>query len=433
MSRPRAKPLTAVAVANARPGLARREIHDGHGLFLIIQPSGHKSWALRYRFRGLSRKLTLGDALIGGKEIEPPTSAPQLDAPLSLMDARVLALQALRQARSGVDPAAQKRQQRNAERAREADSLRNVCDRFLELVQREQPMRTIDQRRADLDLLCEKLGRLPIDTITKEQFVDVFDKISTGRGPVRSDRVLMATKRLLKWYAGRRTGYVSVVTDVARRTSIKERARKRVLSDPELKQVWLTAEKYPAPYGPYIRFLLLTATRRDEAGDMVRSELCDGGANWVIPQARLKQGKKSKQDMLVPLSKAAQAIVVAAQPPGIFVFAGRNTNKGMDNHSRRKKQFNEACGLAENWTLHDLRRTARTLMSRLLKSGVHVDTAERALGHAIIGARSHYDHFGYSDEKRDAFEQLAALIERIVRPPPSQIADFAKERGKRRR
>ena len=112
------KPLTAVTVANLRPGPVRREIHDGHGLFLVIQPSGHKSWALRYRFRGLSRKLTLGDVLIGGKKIEP-TSEPQLDSPLSLMAARELAIKALRQVKSGIDPAAEKRKKREAESAAE--------------------------------------------------------------------------------------------------------------------------------------------------------------------------------------------------------------------------------------------------------------------------------------------------------------------------
>jgi integrase len=68
------------------------------------------------------------------------------------------------------------------------------------------------------------------------------------------------------------------------------------------------------------------------------------------------------------------------------------------------------------WTLHDLRRTARTLMSR---AGVDPDHAERALGHVIPGVRGTYDLHSFEDEKRRAFDALASLIERIVDPQPN--------------
>ena len=66
------------------------------------------------------------------------------------------------------------------------------------------------------------------------------------------------------------------------------------------------------------------------------------------------------------------------------------------------------------WTLHDLRRTARSLMSR---AGVPRDHAERVLGHAIAGVEGVYDRHAYEDEKADALDKLAQLIDRIVNPP----------------
>jgi integrase len=80
--------------------------------------------------------------------------------------------------------------------------------------------------------------------------------------------------------------------------------------------------------------------------------------------------------------------------------------------------------------LHDLRRTSRTLLSR---AGVAPDTAERCLGHAIVGVRATYDRHEYQSEKAAAFEALAALIERIVRPPEGAVADIAAERKRRRK
>ena len=72
----------------------------------------------------------------------------------------------------------------------------------------------------------------------------------------------------------------------------------------------------------------------------------------------------------------------------------------------------------EGWTLHDLRRTARSLMSR---AGVSADVAERCLGHVISGVRGTYDRHAYFDEKKRAFEGLAALVERIINPPVANV------------
>jgi integrase len=77
------------------------------------------------------------------------------------------------------------------------------------------------------------------------------------------------------------------------------------------------------------------------------------------------------------------------------------------------------------WTLHDLRRTARSLMSR---AGISSDHAERALGHVIDGVRSVYDRHKYLAEKQRAFEALAALVEQILNPAPNvtQLSRFAR-------
>jgi integrase len=79
---------------------------------------------------------------------------------------------------------------------------------------------------------------------------------------------------------------------------------------------------------------------------------------------------------------------------------------------RRKAELEKASGTS-GWRLHDLRRTARSLMSR---AGVNADIAERCLGHVIPGVRGIYDRHEYAREKAHAFEALASLIERIVHP-----------------
>ena len=147
---------------------------------------------------------------------------------------------------------------------------------------------------------------------------------------------------------------------------------------------------------------------------MRRRELSDGGRTWVVPGARYKSGK----DVLIPLSAAAQNIVAAmpvlAGGDHVFSADGSRPLLGFDD---RKKDFDAACGVS-GWVIHDLRRTARTLLSR---AGVSADIAEMCLGHALGGVRGTYDRHAYEAEKRDAFEKLAAQIERIVHPPTDVV------------
>jgi Arm DNA-binding domain len=100
------KRLTAVAVRNLRPGKDRREIPDAHGLHLIIQPTGKKSWALRTRRPdGRSCKITLGPVSdLSGEELKDVE--PVIGAPLTLPAARKLAAHILHNRARGADVAA---------------------------------------------------------------------------------------------------------------------------------------------------------------------------------------------------------------------------------------------------------------------------------------------------------------------------------------
>ena len=109
------KPLTPISIANLKALAQRYEASDGGcaGLRVVVFPSTKKSFVVRYRFRGLPRKLTLGPALLGGGLTEA-NGAPEIGTPLSLLAARELCVRALRQAKSGNDPAAAKRRRRDS-------------------------------------------------------------------------------------------------------------------------------------------------------------------------------------------------------------------------------------------------------------------------------------------------------------------------------
>jgi integrase len=93
----------------------------------------------------------------------------------------------------------------------------------------------------------------------------------------------------------------------------------------------------------------------------------------------------------------------------VFTTSGRS---GLGGFSKFKRKLDKAAGVT-GWTLHDLRRTARSLMSR---AGIPSDYAERCLGHVIGGVRGVYDRHEFHAEKKHAYEALAAQIDRIVNP-----------------
>ena len=419
------RPLTAIAVAKARAGVERREIADPgcHGLYLIVQPSGHKSWALRYRSRGRPVKFTLGTVLSLGAE---SATAPAIGTPLSLACARELATRTLREVQAGHDPAVAKRRRWEEQHAAQADTFESVAEEFL---RREGGrLRTLTQRKADLALLYRPLGQLPLPEIRRAMFSREFDRIEDGRGPVRANRVQTAVKALLNWYGGR-SDYVSVLTRTPARISISGRARSHVPSDADLKAIVLTAERDQGPFGRYLLFTLLTSVRRGESAAIRRSELSPDGRSWVIPGSRYKNGR----DLLVPLSAKAQAII-ASMPvlaDGDYVFSDERSDGKypLSNFGARKAKFDAACGV-RGWVIHDLRRAARTLLSR---AGVNADIAERCLGHSLTGVRRTYDRHEYETEKRHAFEALARAVEDIVRPPAGTVVPIRSAKAGRRK
>jgi integrase len=415
------KVLTPTSIAHFKAGLERFEVSDGGcaGLRVVVFPSGAKSFVVRYRFRGIAKKLTLGPCLIDRHhDLVEPAASPELDTPLSLAAARELCTKALREAESGHDPAAAKAHAKEQERAAESETLTAIAQEYL---RREGgKLRSFRQRQSDLDLLCSSfLGRLPIADIKKGQFVRVIDHIEENNSALRADRVMSALKRLLGWYS-ERTDYVSPLGRSKRRVSIKDNARSRVLSDDELRRVWTAAEQ-GGLFGAFVRFTLLTATRRGESAGLQRSELWDNGTNWIIPGTRYK----NKQDTLIPLSKAAQAIIAAQPDLGDFVFSATGA-RALTGFDARKDEFDAISGVSD-YRIHDLRRTARTLLSH---AGIPTDIAERCLGHAMEGVRATYDRHPYEAEMRQAFEALAALIDRIVHGT-EPVTELAAERARR--
>jgi integrase len=313
-------------------------------------------------------------------------------------------------------------ERRKAKRA-EGNTLKAIVEEYL--AREGKRLRSINERRATLQRhVLPSLGTRQIGDITRTDIVRLLDRIADMTGAPMADHVLAHLRRAMNWHASRSDDFRSPIVRGMARTNPSQRRRQRILTDTELRAVWRAAETSRSAFGYLVLFLLLTATRRNEAALMRRGEV--SGDEWTIPQERYK----TRLELLVPLSPAAQAVLTAVPKIGksglVFTTDGEHPLSGF---SKFKRVFDDKV-LAKlrdqdpevqlpRWTLHDLRRTARSLMSR---AGVPSDHAERCLGHVIGGIRGTYDRHEYLAEKRHAFAVLAALIEHIVNPPSEKIA-----------
>jgi integrase len=399
--------LTAKYVENVRPDPVRREVPDSTpGLYLQLQPSGHLSWAVRYRFNGRPNKLTIGPW-------------PKV----SLHDARVAAIRAREQVAKGMDPAKAKADAKIRIDAAQADTVTAICERYLAFEGKK--LRTVDQRLSTLRrLVYPALGAMPIETVRRSDIVRLLDKVESGSGPRMADVTLATLQRVMNWHALRSDEFRSPIVRGMNRQKASEHRRDRILTDDEIRAVWV-ATADGTPFSALVRFLLISSARRNEAAAMKYDEVVDG--IWTLPASR----SKTKSEIVRPLSKAALELI--ERMPQIegcpYVFTSNGVTP-IANFSDPKLKLDAASGVT-GWRLHDLRRTARSLLSRC--KDVSVDHAERVLGHSLGDIRARYDKHDYAEEIRVAVEALAALIANIINPPEGEIADIAAERSKRRR
>jgi integrase len=393
-----AKKLTDLRVQKAKPQATRYEISDGGGpLRLIVQPSGARSFAVRFRFNGETRKLTLSPGV-------------------ALKAARKLAADAVLQASQGIDACAVKQAAKVETASAAKDTLRSVCAQYF-ADPKSRGLRTAYERERIISRLVypTKLANRPIAGIVRRDLNEVLDAIEKTSGQRSADVVLAILRRVWRWHQLRddRFNAFPFIPGMGRYPA-RERERARTLDDGELRAVWIAAGE-AGVYGQLIRYLLLTGARLREAASMTWDEVGNDDI-WELPKSR---NKVKTQPLARPLSKAALDLLSALPRiegcPYPFSLDGKHAFSGF---SRHKGRFDALCGVRD-WVVHDLRRTARSLMSR---AGVEASIAERILGHQVGTAVSRiYDRHAFVREKRDALERLAAEIERVVNPPEENV------------
>jgi integrase len=260
----------------------------------------------------------------------------------------------------------------------------------------------------------------PFLEIRRRDVNDLLDYVADNHGRSQADAVLATIRGIMIFHQSRDENYVSPIVKGMRRNRAKP--RDRILNDNEIRHVWKAADDC-GTFGALVKVLLLTAQRREKVTTMMWDDIADG--EWTIRVEQREKGTAGK----INLPQIALDVInaqprIAGNP---YVFAGRGKT-AFNSFAQRKDELDEKLPKMPPWVLHDLRRTARSLMSR---AGVSSDHAERVLGHAIAGIEGIYDRFHYSDEKAEALKQLAHLIETIINPPKGNVVAMPRNRRKK--
>ena len=374
------KKLTTLAIPTLSPG----EWYDSvlPGLILRVG-TRRRTWSFRYRAGGSYQRKPLGHYPV-----------------MLLADAR----EAARSMAERVDSGAMPEPPAPHPRSPDALSLGHLLDRYEQMRLREgqrikslpKQMRLLrHQLRSYLGLRADQFSKADLRAVRNEL-------VEAGTAPT-ANRMLATLGPALRWAAEEDLVEINFVTAIRRTPGAK---RKRVLTKAEIRAIWQACDKLgsgevPTNYGRMVRFLLITAQRRDEAAALRRGHILNGV--W-----RQAENKASRPHSL-PLPPLALTLVGRGGARD-YVFAGRTGKIG--SFSMLKRQLDQASGVAD-WRLHDLRRTAASSMQEL---GIRNDIVSAVLNHALPGVTAVYLRAELERQKAEALAIWARELTRIVGP-----------------
>jgi integrase len=276
--------------------------------------------------------------------------------------------------------------------------------------------------------ILPRIGERIFEELARSDIAKLLDTVADDNGERMADAVYTVLMSIAYWHAGR-SNYVVAYDNIPKHSEAP--ARDRVLDHAELREIWrLASEPDAGVFGAIVRLALLTGQRRDKIVSMRHSEIVNGfvvsqvrdlmvcentyDGVWDIPRENREKG--NGEELLLP---PAALEIIAAQPrfaSNDHVFPAKGGGP-INNLHLRKATFDAK--LPKDfapWRVHDLRRTARTLMAEI---GISRDTAERVLGHRLGKIEGTYNRHGLFREKGEALAALTQHIQIIVAGPVS--------------
>ena len=386
------------------------------GFGLRVSPKGKKTFLVQYRVR------------IDGKLKERQETIGTL-AYLTVAQARDRARQSKAKASAGIDPVAEKRAEKQAveaERKVKEFTLAKLVDRYLrEHADLNTKASSAAETKRRLARWTAALGDRSVRDITKADILAFLNdrrvgKANDEKGLIEGNNLLAAVHHLFDWARGEDLVEVNPAQGVAKPKK-RIQSRDRILDHDEIKAFWAACDQVGWPAGRIFQLLLLTAQRENEVAQMRWSELDLANRVWNLPATRTKNSKAHTvhlSDLAVEMIRSLPQI---NRSQLVFAMQG---DKPYVNFWQANQRVRHLMGDLEHWVVHDLRRTATSVMAEL---GIAPHVADRVLNHqsgTISGVAAVYNRYTYLDERKVALEALGRFIERLIGRSPDNVVSL---------
>ena len=362
---------------------------DGAGLSIRVSTTGGISWTYTYRITG------------GGAKLHRVTLGRYPD--VTLKQARELRDKCRSWLASGKDP----KHQLNLTLT---ESLKPVTVKealdYWVIEYATEHRANVERHKAQLNKhIYPYIGHMALSDCETRYWLQCFDRMKKN-SPVAAGYVLQMCKQALKYCRVRRYAICDAldwlsIPDVGKRQS----KRSRVLSDKELRDVWLaTEENNMLPYyRNLVRLLVVFGARTHEVRLSTWNEWDFDSKLWIVPKEHSKTGDKIIRPIPDAIYGWLESLKEQNKKSGYLL----GEEKDSSAVSQTGRGIWKRLGHSELWTLHDLRRTLSTGMNDM---GIPPHIVELLLGHALPGVMAVYNRSQYLPEKLDA---LNKWIERL--------------------
>jgi integrase len=388
--------LTAKALAGLKPGPKRADYFDSglSGFHVRVTPTGVKTFSVLYRHAGRLRRLSIGTY-----------------PPWTLADAREAATEALRAASKGKDPAAEKK------RDRAAETFGELADAYVERWAKPRKKSWREDERIIKANLLPRFKHTRAKDLARADVRVMLEEIADG-APIMANRVLACGRRIYSWAITQDIVEANPFAGLPR--PAPETRRDRVLSETEIKAVWKAIDAEPVELGGLFALRLITAQRGAEVSTMRWADV--DGQWWTIPAERSKNKlphrvwlSTSAVEILARIRAVRQASKNPRRRESPYVFQNRlRPEEPIHELQKVFQRIRAAAGV--DFTAHDLRRTAASLMTGM---GISRLVVGKILNHAEPGVTAVYDRHAYDSEKQAALKRWADRLEEIITGKPA--------------
>ncbi|MFT0137520.1 tyrosine-type recombinase/integrase [Alcanivoracaceae bacterium MT1] len=377
----------------ARPKTEERSDRDGLGVRL--SPKGKITFQIRYRYAGKPRRLDLGSYPLMG-----------------LKDARLESQRLRAKLEQGHDPKVIRQVERQA--ILTADSLEQLFRQWYQAycVKNKKGHREV-LRSFEL-YVFPVIGGLPAKEVTLHQWLDLLEG-RTEAAPAIASRILTNSKQMYKWALRRRLVEHNPLSDIqaSHDLQIKKVEVSRTLTAEEIRMAWLAIDRSRmAPKNKlFLKLCLFYGCRNGELRLSEKAHFDFRERVWTVPKENHKLGKRTGRPLVRPIVPEVKPLLEEAfrlSGRGKYLFNNNGTNEPMGKSAPLALPYNVQQWLRKNldysmahWSVHDLRRTARTNFSELAEPHV----AEIMLGHKLPGHWQVYDHYDYLKEQAVAYSR----------------------------